>query len=258
VGKRQVLPENPYTRRVRSPPLSRRQLIRTGLAGSVTAALAAWVGPGAAAAPLWPTDRASSAPGGSSGTPAHDVPRIPLHAVVLDERFAEAERFGAITHRAGLATRGLQGDVTDLWYRELYPLWKERAVPIAGLTAYAALFCLEQLAWDHRMRVLYRGAHTRRANDEVEHVVAVPQQLAHSIGLATQCDWPVEFASLIARVESQRGWTGLAPAPRGPERRWVTRDAARPPMGAPLRETALGRGASSTLYSWVIALPARA
>jgi hypothetical protein len=245
-------------------PFTRRQLIRTGMAGSVTAALAAWVGPGAVAEDLLPTgpsdahQRRTPAP-----SPRASTPRIPLHAVVLDERFAEAARFGASARLHGMATRAVHGDVTDFWYGELYPLWKQRAVPIAGLTAYAALFCLEQLAWDHRMRVIYRGAHTRRADGRVDHVLAGPRPVVGSIGPGIACDWPTELASSIGTVESHGGWTGLAPASRGSEERCRTHDAThvgrlRGRRGGPQAHAALAHDHGSTLYSWVIALPARA
>jgi hypothetical protein len=225
------------------PPLNRRQLIRTGLAGSVTAALAAWAGPGAAA-PLWAADGLEARQRRASPSSARTAaPCIPLHAVVLDERLAEAARFGASARSKRLSTRVVRGDVTDLWYGELYPLWKERAAPVAGLTAYAALFCLEQLAWDHRMRVIYRGAHARRADGRVEHILAGPQEIVQALAPTAQCDWPAELASSIAAVESSRGWTGLAPASGASERRCFTED---------------GVHSAATLYSWVIALPARA
>jgi len=202
---------------VQAPPLSRRQLIRTGLAGSLTAALAVWVGPERAVA---------------------RQPRVPLHAVLLDERFPEALLLGAGARRHGLSTRNLQADVTDVWYGELYPLWKERAVPVAGLTTYAALFCLEQLAWDHRMRVVYRGAHIRRAEGQLEHALAGPRALVDAIRSAPSRGWPAELAAAIALVESRGGWSGLAPVP--------------PRHTKPVREGA------PTLYSWVIGAPARA
>jgi hypothetical protein len=225
------------------PPLNRRRLIQAGLAGSVTAALAAWVGPGALAQ-LWATDgsEARGRADSPSSTP-NSAPRIPLHAVLVDERFAEAASFGASARLKGLSTRVVRGDVTDLWYGELYPHWKERAAPVAGLTAYAALFCLEQLAWDHRMRVIYRGAHSRGADGRVEHVLAGPQRIVQAIGSTARCDWAAQVASSIAAVESLGGWTGFAPASGAYERRCFTENAVHSP---------------ATLYSWVIALPARA
>jgi hypothetical protein len=37
--------------------------------------------------------------------------------------------------------------------------WTKQPVAIAGLTAHGPLFCLERLAWDHGMRVVFRAEH---------------------------------------------------------------------------------------------------
>jgi len=215
--------------------------MQTGLAGSVTAALAAWVGPELAAAGLRADDARRTSQHPSHGARSSS----PLHAVLLDERFAEAARFAAVARSEGLRTRAMRGDVTDFWYAELHFLWKQRAVPLAGLTGYATLFCLEQLAWDHRMRVIYRGAHTPRPDGQLEHVLAGPPQALDALAQGCACDWPAAIASIIARTERQGGWAGRAPASCAIEQRCVTRDASR------------GQRPASTLYSWVIALPSR-
>ena len=183
--------------------ISRRHFMQTGIAGSLAGLLGSPV-------------RASMSRG------------APLHAVMFDERFIEAVRFGNAARARGLPTRTVRGDVTDLWYGELQPLWKERTAPIAGLTAYGALFCLEQLAWDHRMRVVYHGTHA--AEHDGQDVADEP------------ADWPADLAAWIDVVDSQRGWTGLAPA-----RRTMAHPSLTP-----------GRAFASTLHSWVIAPPARA
>jgi hypothetical protein len=172
---------------------------------------------------------------------------MPLHAVVLDERFAAAVRFGDAARKRGLPIRRMRGDVTDLWHGELHRLWKERAVPIAGLTAYGALFCLEQLAWDRRMRVIYHGAHTCLGGGRVEHALAVPAEISplrqdQPRDVANDpLDWSADVADLIALVESHGGWAGLTPVRRATAVRYLTPGAA----------------FDSTLYSWVIAPPAR-
>jgi hypothetical protein len=182
--------------------INRRHFVQTGIAGSLA---------------------------GLFGTqlPASASRAAPLHAVVFDDRFAAAVRFGNAARSRGLSTRGVRGDVTDLWYRELQPLWKVRAAPLAGLTAYGALFCLEQLAWDHRMRVIYHGVHETRPDEEDV--------------TAGTADWPADVAAWIAAVDSRGAWTGFAPARRTTARRYPTP----------------GPAFAATLHSWVIA-PARA
>jgi hypothetical protein len=273
-----------------APQVSRRQFVQTSVAGSIVGALATWAlsdqtsWGSARGLPAGREPRELSAP-----RPRLAADRIPLHAAVFDERFAEAVRFGAAARERGLGVRGLRGDVTDLWYEELQPLWTHRAVPIAGLTAYAALFCLERLAWDHRMRLIYRGAHTPLENGQVEHVLALPKGISvpirtsepailgasavldaardapigHGVDTArdasaAHADWPVEIASMIAQIESRGGWTGLPQAHRSTELR------CRTPRAPLVRDAALAHGASpapvapQTLHSWVIAPPRRA
>ena len=54
----------------------------------------------------------------------------------------------------------MAGDMTRFWYDDLYHRWRQAPVAIAGLTAHGALFCLERLAWEKRMRVVYRREHS--------------------------------------------------------------------------------------------------
>jgi hypothetical protein len=56
----------------------------------------------------------------------------------------------------GIPRDAIRGDVTDLWYGSLSLRWRERPEATAGLTREDSLFCLEQLARDHRMRVVFR------------------------------------------------------------------------------------------------------
>ncbi len=197
--------------------LTRRGFLGTGVAGSLAAFLItpAVRGEAASGVPIEaPAPAAEPVPQRSGTTRARRAAdRVPLHAVLFDERFAEAVRFGNEARRRGLPARGVRGDLTDFWLAELHPLWRRQARPIAGLTAYAALFCLERLAWDHRMRVVYHGA-------------LAPLAVA-------------DFAALLARIESRRGWGGLPCAP-------------------PAAEPRSPAGCSAPLHAWVIAPAARA
>jgi len=156
--------------------LTRRQFLETGLAGSF-AGLAGSFG-GVLAARRVPADASQICERADAASlharlAAHEGL---LYAVIFDERFAEARRFAGIARQRGVRTRGVRGDVTDLWYHELRPLWSRGAAAIAGVTAYGALFCLERLAWDHRMRVVHHGIHTDVANRPTLHswVIALP------------------------------------------------------------------------------------
>jgi len=191
-------------------------ITRRGLLQSGTAALSAsvlGVGPFAA--------RASATP-----TRAH-IPRI--DKVLYDRRFAQATAFGLEAARAGLATRPFDGDVTALWYHELYSQWRERPTPIAGMTGQGAIFCLERLAWDVGMRVTFRVDHKALEDGSVEHIPG--SHAAAGVTLALRKagpQWARESARLLTRA------TPGVVSPSGPHQ-----DAD--PLGMPL------------LVSWVIA-----
>lgn len=160
--------------------LDRRRFLEIGSAASLAAAL-----PRTSDAPVRP---------GSAG----DLPTSsPLqsglrpHLVIYDERLEGARRFAVSVRSVPVPVHAIRGDVTQLWYSRLYPLWKREPAPIAGLTTYAAMFCLEQLAWERQLRMA-RCAAARAA-----------------YGSAA---WPMERAAVIARdfrgvalADSRRG-----------------------------------------------------
>jgi len=80
----------------------------------------------------------------------------PLYKVIYDQRFPASVAYGRDAERRGFAVHAIQGDITAVWYHDLYPRWKKRPVAIAGLTAQGPLFCLERLSWDFGMRVTLR------------------------------------------------------------------------------------------------------
>lgn len=80
-----------------------------------------------------------------------------LYKVLFDQRFAASRDFGHEARMHGHAVQGFNGDITNVWYRDLHPRWKQGPAAIAGLTAHGALFCLERLAWDVGMRVTHRA-----------------------------------------------------------------------------------------------------
>ena len=60
--------------------------------------------------------------------------------------------------------QALAGDITRFWHTDLSRQWQKSPDAIAGVTGEDILFCLEQLARDHRMRVLLR--HTLEAESD--------------------------------------------------------------------------------------------
>jgi hypothetical protein len=160
----------------------------------------------------------------------------PLYRVLYDRRFPASVAFARRAAELGLAVHGIDGDMTQFWYRDLYHRWRQSPAAIAGLTAYGALFCLERLAWDQRMRVVYRGEHELAAKPCVAHRLDGPDSMlaAADLGRAA-AGWPAVLAEVVARC------------PGSPAARHTARLVSRP--AAPEFEP---------LYSWVIAPVTRA
>jgi hypothetical protein len=170
---------------------------------------------------------------------------LQIHAVVVDQRFGESVEFARELALLGAHTYTMRGDVTDVWYSRLYPLWKAGGVAVAGLTGNGVLFCLERLAWDHQLRVVYRGSHQRIAADRIQHATlggADGNARSHE-NANSNTSWPAAVAASIADMQS--------PCPAVPPGREL-----HPVCSTALR--GLGRRTDSPLFSWVIAPPARA
>jgi hypothetical protein len=157
---------------------------------------------------------------------------LTLSSVVIDGRYAAARVFGTRAQRAGLPLRTIKGDITDLWLAELRPQWAGKPAAIAGLTARPALFCLEQLAWDYRMRVVYHAEHRSQPGGTMAHTVHIASQGLSAAELAAAgAAWPGYAAGAISRLSAARSACGPSAA---------------------CMEAAVGDD-EVTLHSWVIA-----
>jgi hypothetical protein len=92
-----------------------------------------------------------------------------LERVVFDPRFAESQAFAIELESAGAVTSAIRGDVAELWYKDLRVLLSKKRAPVAGLTDRPALFCLEELARDVGMRVIFRVDHITEQNGHTQH-----------------------------------------------------------------------------------------
>lgn len=90
----------------------------------------------------------------SRSTLAASAP-IVFDQVVFDQRFAVARDFARRAQQAGLKCAVIQGDITDLYFHNLALRWKSGTTTIAGITTKGSLFCLEMLARDRGMRLVY-------------------------------------------------------------------------------------------------------
>jgi hypothetical protein len=195
---------------------SRRDLLKVGLAASVL--------PGAARAEL------------GFGTTAATT--IPLYKVLYDTRFPASAAFARRAAARGLAVHAMGGDMTSFWYDDLYHRWRQGPAAIAGLTAHGALFCLERLAWDQGMRVVFRGEHSVAVDGCVAHRLEGPAPLLPIATAAVErSSWAAELAEVVTACPRGRG-------ERGSTRARTAGAAALLPSG--------------TLFSWVIAPAVRA
>jgi hypothetical protein len=130
------------------------------------------------------------------------IPVTPLYKVVFDERFPASVAFGDEARSLGLPTHSIRGDITDLWFHELDAQWKKKPAAVAGLTAQGALFCLERLAWDHGMRVVFRGDHQYLPAGAIEHVLTGPESVVRqAANLQDDGDtWAARIANFVARI----------------------------------------------------------
>lgn len=201
---------------------SRRVFLRTGL----TASVLPWVLP------------RQASPSTLSVSPAMpDVYRV--YKVVSDVRFAPAVEFAREADRLGAGTVRIDGDITEFWYADLSRQWRHTPRVIAGLTAHGPLFCLERWAWDHGLRVVFRGEHRAASPGGIEHALTGP---------------PATIADARAAAAEGGAWSRRVA-------RLVTACAAGPCVPAHVTMAEAAHGAFDALpeplFSWVIARPTR-
>jgi len=131
----------------------------------------------------------------------------PIYKAYFDERFPACAAFAEEAKRRALATQAIRGDITDIWFSDLYYRWKHGPVAIAGMTAPGAIFCLELLARDAGMRVALRVDHGRLPDGRMEHEFAGPEEIfaraAESESRAA--GWPERMAETVAQFPVERG-----------------------------------------------------
>jgi hypothetical protein len=171
----------------------------------------------------------------AAAAPENAIPVTPLYKVVFDERFPESVAFGAEARSLGLPAHPICGDITDLWFHDLDAQWKKKPAAVAGLTAQGPLFCLERLAWDHGMRVVFRGDHHYLPGGAVEHALTGPESVVQQAASlrADGDDWAARVANLVAHIPEGRSTPSMA----------TIRGRATPPPNAE----------PEGLISWVIA-----
>jgi hypothetical protein len=146
-----------------------------------------------------------------------------LCRAVFNERYDECLAFARELDHRGAVTTGIRNDVAALWYKDLRPQLRQTPLPLAGLTDPTTLFCLEELARDVDMKVLYRIDRTVEPGGRVRHDVTGPAavvEAARNLGAAK--DFGRAMAVLASDVEARGPWnvaslrrTGPSSAPNG-------------------------------------------
>lgn len=128
-------------RRIHAPASQRRSLLKAGIAAALLPLL-----------PLFPARAAASKEAAPATLDRH------FDAALYDVRYPRARAYGRALRGRSEVLHGMKGDPTAVWTELLDPLWRDRPALIAGMTSGLTLFCLEQLAHVHGMRVLERSS----------------------------------------------------------------------------------------------------
>lgn len=119
---------------------------------------------------------AAATAGGMTSQAASGFTPAPTHLdrFLLDRTHSQAAGFAGRARSAGAQIHEICGDATPLWRRVLDPGIGGKGQSFAGLTCPTALFCLERMAWDRGMRVMFRIDHARDSEGRWRHISAAP------------------------------------------------------------------------------------
>ncbi len=152
---------------------------------------------------------------------------MPIDKVIFDERFADCLSFAIAASRLGATVQSIRGDISAIWYHDLYYRWKQASGAIAGLTTHRSLFCLDMFARDAGLRVVHYADHRFRSDGSVDHQVFGLQGVQQTIRLKRAPNWSAEAANLAMRLPAQSQPVGkradplIAPASPQPLVSWV-------------------------------------
>lgn len=98
----------------------------------------------------------------------------PLHAFIVDRNIVSSAAFAIAAQRVGTTLQVMDGDPGGIWMHEIEPYLKKHPAAIAGYTGGPTLFCLEFLARDYGLHLVYRIAHSQRKDGSFEHAFSGP------------------------------------------------------------------------------------
>jgi hypothetical protein len=152
---------------------------------------------------------------GRNPAPAYSA----FQRAVFDERFAQCRAFAAELNSAGVLTSAIRGDVAELWYGDLRALMSGNRLAVAGLTDRVSLFCLEELARDVGMRVIFRAEHIidREQDGHARHsAVGSASLVVVARSLPPEDDFGLAMARLFRRFDLSEARDSAAQKRTGP------------------------------------------
>jgi hypothetical protein len=155
---------------------SRREFLQRGLTASALAA--------------FPADSLRALAGTSQ-------PYRPL-TVVYHRGGWEAASFGVEAQRRGIPAYAVPPDAGALWMNQIEPRLKRGPGALAGVTTLASQFCLELLARDYGMGLVYRARHAMEGGP-IRHIITGPEELAgwkELLDGAGPWHWPTVAAAM--------------------------------------------------------------
>jgi hypothetical protein len=132
-------------------------------------------------------------------TPDDARPGVPLHQFIFDRRYPAARAFGAaaLHARSILGAVAIDGDITALWSRDLRLQWESGVGAVAGMTTARSLFCLEQLANEHWMRVVMRAEHSISQGHIAHRLTASEPMVAQMKSALAGENWPAQMPAAL-------------------------------------------------------------
>jgi hypothetical protein len=152
-----------------------------------------------------------------------------LYKFIYDRRYPAGRAFGtAAGHAVTTAGRvAVDGDITALWSRDLRLHWSAGGAAVAGMTTAQTLFCLEQLAKDHWMRVVIRAEHRISGGRTTTHrVTAAEPVLARMQAALAAADWPTRIPGALMTYRSAQAAPRMTFEIAAPRDRWTITDDA--------------------------------
>lgn len=124
---------------------------------------------------------------------------LPLYKVFFDQTFEQGSAFGAEVARRGVSVQGIDIDIGSVWMNDIEPRCKQGPVAIAGMTGGAPLFCLELLARDYAMYLIYRAEHFVTEDGFPYHCITGTKALMEWENTLAKAgmEWPAVAAKLV-------------------------------------------------------------